>query len=167
MSDSHKTPPAIVLGGPITGMVATRSLYRARIPVIALGTNRDYFAYSRCCVKAVSATGDPQGEWLEWLLGKAPRGAVVLAASDEGLELIARNRPALVERGLRVAESDDEAVLALLDKDRTYEIAKRTEIRTPRAHTVRGTADIGPELDTLRYPCGAISSCSARPSSTR
>lgn len=154
MSDLHKTPPAIVLGGPITGMVATRSLYRAGIPVIALGTDRDYFAYSRCCVKAVSAGKDPQGEWLEWLLGKAPAGAVVLAASDEGLELIARNRAALVERGLQVAESDDEAVLALLDKDRTYEIAKRTGIRTPRAYTVRGTDDIGPQLDTLRYPCG-------------
>lgn len=151
----QRQPPAIVLGGPVTGMVATRSLYRAGVPVIALGTESDYFGRSRCCVKAVTATGtDVQPQWLDWLMSDAPEGAVVLAASDDGLELIARHRNELVERGLRPAESDDEAVLALLDKDSTYEIAKRAGIRTPRAFTVRTAEDIGPELDTLRYPCG-------------
>lgn len=151
----HATPPAIILGGPITGMVATRSLYRAGIPVIALGEAGDHFGRSRCCVKAVTATGaDVQEQWLDWLLSQAPSGAVVLAASDEGLELMARNRIPLEASGLRVAESDDDAVLNLLDKDRTYEIAATAGIRTPRAHTVRSFDDIGPELDALRYPCG-------------
>lgn len=154
-NQTQQAPAAIVLGGPITGMVAVRSLHRAGIPVIALGTEKDYFGYSRCCVKAVAArSADPQPEWLEWLLKAGPRGAVVLAASDDGLELIARNRAALVERGLHVAESDDDAVLALLDKDRTYQIAARAGIRAPRAYTVRTTADIGPHLDGLRFPCG-------------
>lgn len=148
-------PPAIILGGPVTGMVATRSLYRAGVEVIALGTEADHFEHSRCCVKAVAAPADDvQRQWLAWLLGSAPEGAVVLAASDEGLELIARHRQELVECGLLPAESDDDAVLDLLDKDRTYEIAHRAGVRTPRAFTVRSHADIGPEFDTLRYPCG-------------
>lgn len=152
--DSGK-PPAIILGGPVTGMVATRSLSRAGVPVIALGTEDDHFGRSRCCVKAVAApTQNPQPEWLAWLLNEAPAGAVVLAASDEGLELIARHRCELVERGLLPAESNDEAVLALLDKDKTYEIAGRAGTPTPRAFTVRTAADIGPEFDDLRFPCG-------------
>lgn len=148
-------PPAIILGGPVTGMVVARSLYRAGVPVIALGTDADHFGHSRCCVKAFAATGpNVQEQWLRWLLSDAPEGSVVMAASDDGLELIARHRAELADRGLRVAESDDESVLALLDKDRTYEIADRAGVRRPRACTVRTTDDIGPRLDGLRFPCG-------------
>lgn len=148
-------PTAVIVGGPITGMVAARSLYRAGVPVVALGSPGDHFERSRCCVKAVSAAGpEMQQRWLEWLLEEAPDGAVILPASDDGLELIARHRGDLTGRGLRPAESDDDAVLALLDKDRTHEIASRAGIRTPQAYTIRGPADMGPQLDSLRYPCG-------------
>ncbi len=126
----HKVP-AVVLGGPITGMVVARSLHRAGIPVLALGTKNDHFGRSRSCVKAMTATGpDIQGQWMDWLTTQAPEGAVVLAASDEGLELLARNRETLLERGLRPAESDDATVLALLDKERTNEIARSVGIAT-------------------------------------
>ena len=149
-------PAAVILGGPITGMVVARSLFRAGIPVIALGTRNDHFGRSRCCHKAVAADrANSQPEWLAWLLSpEAPDGAVVIAASDEGMELIARNRAALVARGLRPAESDDEVVLALLDKQRTYEIADAAGILRPRTHDVHSAADLGPELDAFRFPCG-------------
>ena len=148
-------PPAIILGGPITGMVVARSLYRAGVDVIALGTRNDHFGHSRCCHKAVAADGpNVQPQWLRWLLEEAPEGAVLLPASDDGLELVARNRAALVARGLRLMESDDAAVLALLDKDRTYEIARAAGISTPWTHSVRTEQDLGSGLDMFSFPCG-------------
>ncbi len=153
-SDSEQVP-AIVLGGPITGLVVTRSLHRAGIPVLALGTRSDHFDRSRSCVKAFTASGeDVQGQWLSWLTTKAPKGAAVLAASDEGLELLARNRETLVESGLRPAEADDATVLALLDKERTNEIAREAGIATPRTLTVASEADMGEALDDFIFPCG-------------
>ena len=147
--------PAVVLGGPITGMVVARSLHRAGIPVLALGTEGDHFGRSRTCVKAMTAVGpDVQGQWMDWLTTQAPEGAVVLAASDEGLELLARNRATLVEHGLRPAEADDATVLALLDKERTNEIARSVGIATPRTLVVSSEADLGEALDDFVFPCG-------------
>lgn len=150
-----RPPTAVVLGGPVTGMVVVRSLHRAGVPVIALGTEHDHFGRSRCCTKPVAAkAANVQPEWLRWLLDEAPEGSVVLPASDEGMELIATHRGELVARGLRPGEADDEAVLACLDKARTYEIARTAGILTPRTHTVRGQADLGAALEDFRFPCG-------------
>lgn len=138
-------------------MPVCRSLGRAGIPVHgALSTPDEPLRDSRYCHGFCEpVAGEPlQETWLRWLLGAAPAPAVVLATSDDGLEVMARHRSELEERGYLLGEQDDDVVLAMLDKQRTYSIARAAGVATPDTHTVRSEADMGPELDRFEYPCG-------------
>jgi D-aspartate ligase len=153
---SAPLPPAILLGGNVTAVPVARSLGRARIPVYAVGPPGDPVGRSRYCHGhgAVPAGEDMQDRWLEWLLERAPKPGVVLPCSDDGIELVARHRAKLAEHGLRSIEGDDDVMLAMLDKERTYEIAHRAGVATPLTHTVRTRDDMGAALDPFPYPCG-------------
>ena len=97
---------------------------------------------SRWCHEFV-AVGSKEGvieRYLEWLERDGPRGAAVLPCDDYGVEMIARNRARLDEWGYLPVEGDDEVMLAMLDKERTYELAREAGAATPRTATVR-TAD--------------------------
>ncbi|HEX7059066.1 MAG TPA: hypothetical protein VF176_04375 [Solirubrobacterales bacterium] len=154
-SDSTK-PPVILLGGNVTAVPVARSLGRAGIAVHAIGAPGDPVKHSRYCrgYEPVAPGDTMQDRWLEWLLERAPRPAVVLPCADDGIELVARNRGMLAEHGLQSVEGDDGVMLAMLDKHRTYEIAERAGVATPRTHTVRARADMGEALDPFEYPCG-------------
>ena len=93
-----------------------------------------------------------QGRMLRWLRSASP-GAVVLAASDEGLELIARHRAELLELGHLPMEADDEALLTMLDKERTYALAGEHGIPAPRVWRLRDRADVDAAGPELSYPC--------------
>jgi D-aspartate ligase len=153
---SLSLPPAILLGGNVTAVPVARSLGRAGIEVHAVGPPDDPVGRSRYCrgYGAVTAGEGTQDRWLEWLLERAPRPAVVLPCSDDGIELVARHRARLAEHGLRCVEGDDDVMLAMLDKDETYAIAHRAGVATPLTHTVRQRADMGAPLDAFPYPCG-------------
>jgi predicted ATP-grasp superfamily ATP-dependent carboligase len=99
-------------------------------------------------------TGDAfQPRALEWLLAKAPPGGVVLPCSDEGLELVARNRPALEERGLRPIEADDGKLLDMLDKERTHELAVQHGIPVPPTATVSTADELREAIEEIGFPC--------------
>ncbi len=89
---------------------------------------------------------------LEWLRS-GPRGAVVLACSDEGLELIARHRAELLELGYRPLEADDDVLLAMLDKARTEALAREHGIPVPHALALRDQAHVDAVSGDLSYPC--------------
>lgn len=146
-------PPAVVLGGTVTALSVARSLWRAGVAVQVLDRSDSPARFSRQRAGFVDVGGpDVQGSMLEWLRG-APSGAVVLAASDDGLELIARNRAELVGLGLLPMEADDEVLLAMLDKRRTYEIAERHGIATPSTVHLRTASDVEEVAGRLSYPC--------------
>jgi predicted ATP-grasp superfamily ATP-dependent carboligase len=144
--------PAVLLGGGETALPVARSLGRAGVPVFALGTRSDPVRFSRY-VEFVDLGSSEQSRWLEWLLGAAPPGSVVLPCADEGLELVARNRGALNERGLVPIEANDEMLLAVLDKERTYEIAASHGITVPRTTTVHDHDELRTAVDQLGFPC--------------
>ncbi len=145
----------MILGGDATAIPVGRSLGRAGVQVYAVGGPNDPIRHSRYCTKYADLGGgsDMQERWLEWL-DSGPRGAVILPCCDDGLELIARNRPSLLELGYRPMEADDEVVLAMLDKDRTYELAERAGVTTPRTVTVRNADDVDTAVNGFTYPCG-------------
>jgi D-aspartate ligase len=147
-------PPAIVLGGSWTAVPVTRSLGDAGVPVYALGNSTDAVRWSRGCMTFVPLGREPgmQDRWLEWLRG-APAGSVVLPCEDEGLELIAKNRAMLLELGLVPFEADDEVMLAMLDKSRTYELAREIGIEAPLSFNVHTQDDIAVALERISYPC--------------
>lgn len=156
-SDVAEQPPAIVLGGAANAVSIARSLAPDGIAVYALGTGGvDCVRWSRHCRRYVAFRGDEalQADWLAWLDAHAAAlpGAVLLPANDEALELIARNRPALVQLGYRPFEANDEALLAMLDKDRTYEIARTAGIPAPRTIAIDDEGSRAAAIDELGFP---------------
>ena len=93
-----------------------------------------------------------QRQMLEWLR-TGPSGAVVLAGGDEGLELIARNRAELVGLGYRPMEADDEVVLAMLDKERTHDLAVAHDIPMAGTWPLRDQGDVDALSSSLSFPC--------------
>jgi D-aspartate ligase len=146
-------PPAVILGGTVAALSVARSLWQAGVPVYVLDRRDSPARVSRQRTGFVDVSGsDAQGRMLDWLQ-QAPAGAVVLAAGDDGLELIARHRAELVELGLRPMEADDEVLLAMLDKERTYELAARGGIATPRTIPLGAAADLESVAAELDFPC--------------
>lgn len=147
-----RLPPAVVLGGGPTALPVVRRLGREGVEVHALGIAADAVRHSRYAQFVDLGAGKGmQDRWLAWLVESAPEGAVVLAASDYGAELIARNRPRLVEAGLVPMELNDEAVPIMLDKQRTSELATRLGVPCPRTVRVETADDVAGRLD---FPLG-------------
>jgi predicted ATP-grasp superfamily ATP-dependent carboligase len=151
-------PKAILLGGGAIAVSVARSLGRATIPVIALGdAGWDLVAQSRYCRTFVDlGSGEGvQERWLEWLLSQRSERAVILPCNDDGLELVARKREVLVEHGYQSMEANEQAVLAMLNKNRTYELAREAGVDAPRTATVQGieTVDAALERIGMTFPC--------------
>lgn len=150
-------PPAILLGGEAIAVSACRSLGWAGVRVHALGDARDPVRKSRWCNEFV-AVGSKTGvvdRYLEWLEKDGPRdGAVILACDDYGVEMIAGNRERLLEWGYRPVEGDDELMLAMLDKERTYELARAADVPTPRTATVHTAEEAMTAASAFDLPVG-------------
>jgi D-aspartate ligase len=145
-------PPAVVLGGEATALPIVRRLGREGVEVHALGAAKHAVRHSRYARFVDLGEGDGvQERWLGWLCESAPRGAVVLAASDHGAELIARHRARLVEAGLVAMELNDEAVPVMLDKQRTFELATRLGVPCPRTLPATSAEEL---TGRLAFPLG-------------
>lgn len=109
---------------------------------------------SRYCTEFVDlGSGDGVGErWLDWLRG-APGGAVVLACGDDGLDLVAAHSDELRGWGLHPLETAGEASLAMLDKEKTYSIAREADVPAPSIWRVSDLSDLDAISDDLEYPC--------------
>jgi predicted ATP-grasp superfamily ATP-dependent carboligase len=152
-----RNPAAIIVGGTVNAVSVARSLSPAGIEVIALGTGWvDAVRRSRHCGRYVRfrAGSDLQDSWLAWLSQHAGelRDAVLLPAEDEALELIARHRADLVALGYHPFEADDRALLAMLDKAQTAEVAKRMGIPQPHTLIVTDDASLERAITELGFP---------------
>jgi D-aspartate ligase len=145
--------PAVLLGGAMNALSVSRALWRrgVLVDVLADGRSDSVTLYSRACRRYVQPSSeDTPGDWLRWLAREPP--AALLPCSDEGVEFIAHHRQPLQSMGHRPIEADDEAMLAMLDKSRAYELARRLGVPAPRTNAVTSVA----QLDDLEftYPCG-------------
>jgi predicted ATP-grasp superfamily ATP-dependent carboligase len=147
-------PPAIVLGGSANAVSVARSLTSAGVEVYTLGAASSPVRHSRACGTFVEFGGgvDVQAQWLHWLM-TGPRRGALLPCSDEALEMIVRNRERLVDLGYRPFEVDDEVALVMLDKARTYALARELGISAPLTLTVRTVDDVARVGDEIGYPC--------------
>jgi D-aspartate ligase len=124
------------------------------VPVHALSSQLEPVRYSRYCVSWTQLAGDRVQEcWLDWLRTAGPRGAVLLPCNDEALELVARSRGELLELGYLPMEADDDVLLAMLDKDRTYQLADAAGVDRPLTVTIRTPADLEIAAESLGFPC--------------
>jgi predicted ATP-grasp superfamily ATP-dependent carboligase len=146
-------PPAVVLGGAANAVSLARSLGAAGVKVYALGTGGlDPVRHSRFATYVPFGGADPVADWLGWL-DRGPTGAVLLPCNDDGVELVARNRARLVERGYRPVETNDEVALAMLDKARTYELARANGIATPATMSVADVSQLDAAASEIGFPC--------------
>jgi predicted ATP-grasp superfamily ATP-dependent carboligase len=147
-------PPAVLLGGGLIAVSAARSLGRSGVAVHAVGDpSREPVQHSRYCTAFVDLGDASIERRLEWLERGAPRGAVILPCDDAGLELLGRHRTRLVELGYLPVEANDEVLLAMLDKQRTYELADAVGVPRPRTITLRSDDDVERVVHELGFPC--------------
>jgi D-aspartate ligase len=151
---TNANPPAVLLGGGLIAVAAARELGSAGIPVYALGDARsDTVGFSKYCTKFIDigGLGSPQERLFTWL-ESGPRGAVVFPCRDDFLEIVARNRSAIENNGYRMIEAKDEVVLAMLDKARTYELAREAGVPAPKTASIRTAADLD-VVEEIGFPC--------------
>ena len=153
------SPPAVVIGGVIGATSVVRTLGRAGIDVHVLATAMPHSPLRRSRFPAsYSRFTDKdriQEDWLEWLEHNADsvRGAALLPCDDDALELIARNRPRLVDLGYRPFEVNDETALAMLDKARIYELAEGLGIGAPVMIRLVDEDDLERVVEQMPFPC--------------
>jgi D-aspartate ligase len=136
VNDNARLPPAIIVGGGTNALSIARSLAGAGIEVYAINDPQAMVGYSRFCklVRIPKMAGTAEESWAAYLMGRESdhlRGAVLLAASDEGIELIARHRQPLCEK-FRLDLSNPAAQLCMLNKLCTYRAAQAGGVPTPK-----------------------------------
>ena len=150
--DSATSPPVYLLGGLESALSVTRSLSRRGVEVHASGSPVSPVRFSRHRSSFHIADGDLDSVWSGWL-SAMPRGGLVFPCEDEALEFVARHRRLLEEAGLRVLYADDAAVLAMLDKDRTYAIARDAGVAAPETVRVQLPDDLDAAMGRIGFPC--------------
>ena len=147
-------PPALVIGGAQMAVSAARSLAAIGVEVHAVGDRADPIRHSRACASftEISRTHGLGEIYLDWL-ERGPRGAVLLPADDESLEVVGRHRRTLEEWGYLPVEANDEVLLAMLDKTRTNELARAAGVPAPRTQAVRTHQEAERAAGDFDYPC--------------
>lgn len=134
---------------------AARSLAAAGVQVHGAGSADDPLRWSRACAAfTVVPSGPDLGARYFRFLESGPRCGVVLPCDDAGLEMIARHGGCLRECGYLPVELDPQATLTVLDKDRTYEVARRAGVPAPETCLLREPQDVARAAGTLAFPCG-------------
>ena len=143
------------MGGSVNALSIARSLGRRGVPVYALNDPQAYVCASRYARRIdLPGSGDTANAWRDYLTGPASdglRGAVLLAASDEGLELIMQHRDELGKKFL-LDESNPVAQRAMLNKLTTYQAATAAGVPTPRYWVASGREEIDRLREELVYP---------------
>ncbi len=155
MARGTSSVPAVLVGGEHIALAVARSLASRGVTVYALGHHDDPLRSSRHCdhFEEVGSGLELQTASLEWLENGGPREGVLIPCDDEPLEMVARNRQRLVAWGYRPLSFDDDVVLSMLDKERTYDLASELEVAAPRTRRVRTASDARRAAAEIGFPC--------------
>lgn len=148
-------PPAIVIGGGANALSIARSLGRIGIEVWVLNQQDSPVRYSRYS-KWLSLDGKPQVKeaWEAFLLGSASndlQGAVLIPASDDGLELLIEHYAKLKHK-FRLDLFVPDAQASMLNKLETYQAARRVGVPTPKFWLVDSKSSVMSVRDELVFP---------------
>ena len=152
-------PPLVLLGGGANALSVARQVGRLGAAVYALSDPGSYVRHSRYC-RAIDTPADGPGEaarsaaWARFLLGRESgplRGAVLLACSDLGIQLIANRREELSERFV-LDDSEPRAQLTMLNKLSTYRAAAAAGVATPGFWVAESARDLEAVKDELAFP---------------
>lgn len=147
--------PAVVLGGGVNALSVVRSLGRAGIPNYVLNQADSAVRHSRhgrwLKIEPAATTEE---SWANFLLGpqsESLRGAVLIACCDPALQLLAKHRAELAGK-FRLDEVNPAAQVAMLNKLRTYQIAAKAGVDTPRFWILQPGQDLESLAPQFSYP---------------
>jgi len=143
--------PAIVLGGSHGALSVARSLGRRGVPVHAVNRAGAAVLASRYARPHPIAVGAAFAAGALDALRGCPEGALLLAASDDAIEVLLDHRDALARR-FRLDLCHPPAQRTMLDKLLTYEAARAAGVAAPRFWVVAGRADLEGVRGELVYP---------------
>jgi D-aspartate ligase len=138
------TPPAIVLGGHITGLAVLRALGRHGVPAYVAGRRTALVRSSRWFRPAPGRAPEetPDGERLAAYLRSLPCERAVLFPCTDDWTLAAASLPEDLAARFPAPVPPADVVRALTDKERFAAVAERFGVPIPRTLTVRSAEDI-------------------------
>ena len=149
--------PAVVLSSGTAALGVIRSLGRRGVPVIVLFRDRTDVGWVSRYVREAIRVPHPEREeklFVELLLRLAPRlgEGVLMPCADNFLGIVARHKAEL-QQHYRVACPDREIAESVLQKSRTYEVARAAGVATPHTCVLRSLDQAEQEARTVPYPC--------------
>ena len=148
--------PVMLLGGRENALAVTRNLGRRGVTIRVSNVPGSWAMQSRFCAESYPVPdGTPVSEyWEELLLGPDSsrfHGQVIFACNDPALVFVAEHRDALRQHYL-IVDSDPDLQLALLDKQKTLELARRAGVPAPNYWSISNLADIEKIRGDIHYP---------------
>lgn len=154
-ADTKALPPVILLGGEANALSVARDLGRLGVRVYGLGEADSFVRFSRHCTWLdAPGRGAPEQTWAGYLLSEAAtplHGALLLACSDAGLQLLMRHREALESRYV-LDECNPAAQSLMLDKLDTYRVARAAGVATPMFWEIESAQQLDAIREQLVFP---------------
>ena len=151
-----ETPPLLLLGGLENTVSIARSLGRKNIPVEISARASSPALRSRFCRARyiIPPEESPEAYWGRLLLGGDKpdlHGSVVLACADDAIAFLAKHHDQLAKRYV-LDDSIPEIQLAMLDKQKTLELARTAGCPVPQFWKVGTPADLEPIHRVVMFP---------------
>jgi predicted ATP-grasp superfamily ATP-dependent carboligase len=148
--------PVLILGGQENALSIARSLGKRGIPIHVSADPDCWALRSRYCSGRYPRPAGVESKdyWGGLLLSnnKSPlEGSVILTGSDEAIEFVARNRTELEKRYI-LERNRPELQLALLDKQKTLELARSVGVPTPNYWKVDTVEDVRRIGGDIQFP---------------
>jgi len=145
---------AVILQPSNGGLSVARALVRRGVAVELLATRHDSHTVATRGAKGLVLPGfDDEDAWMRALHASAARGpAIVLCGSDEASEFLAVHREDL-PASLHFFERLDDVHLALMDKERSYDLCLAAGVRAPATTLVSTKPDIDQAIESVPFPC--------------
>ena len=151
-----EAPPVLVLGGTQNSLAIVRSLWRKNIPVrVAARAHRPALRSRFCKGRYVIPPNEPADSfWGDLLLGGSRsdlRGSVIFACDDFAVTFIAKHH-AQLEQYYILDDSIPSLQLAMLDKQKTLELARSAGCLVPQFWKVDALKDLEAIHRTVNFP---------------
>jgi D-aspartate ligase len=147
----------IVVSGSTHALGVVRSLGRRGVPVVVVSYDRRDIATSSRFVREVIRTAHPdkgEAQFVNAVLEAAHRypGSLLVPASDAALGTIARHKTTFEDAGLTVAVDNEEVTDVLLNKAKTYDLARSAEVPVPSTFTPSSEEDVRRFCASAAFP---------------
>jgi predicted ATP-grasp superfamily ATP-dependent carboligase len=148
---------AIVVSGATHGLGVVRSLGRHGVPVTVVSYDRRDIAPSSRFVRHVIPAPHPdkdEAQFVKVLLEAAHRnpGSLLIPASDAALGTVARHKTTLEDAGLIVATDDAEVTETLLNKAKTFALARSAGVPGPATFAPSNEEDVRRFSASAEFP---------------